>query len=309
MQDLDLVAAGISVDKFHVTKGHRIQFFFLTHAHMDHMQDLKANFTIRRKHAKICTTRITADLAKLTVQGLSEAAFSILEMFQPTRIDEDLTVTAFPSFHCDGSCMFYFQLKGLKILYTGDFRWNPDIRKNNVLMETCFDRLYYDDMFDEIVVEYPTYAQTYSQIKMLCEKHDKTKKLFINVSSLGIEFILRELSDSMGIKFSLSNSLTDTWRGRQIKYLLGQKRMDQDSKIVLGTIRFDHVDDSSWIIPTCMHFLCGENHKIKKSKITQDHYVWFATHSNKLENTLLKSLVNAKQVNPCKDTSDMASCQ
>jgi len=313
-QDPDLLKLGVAVDKFQVG----VQAYMLTHAHMDHMKGLKADFGDKRDQAKIFATRVTADLAKLAVSGLREEDFQIIQYDTPFYPAEHVTAWAFPAYHCDGSCMFLFELNGdsddpqrlLRILYTGDFRFHPDMRKNQMLIDFMIDRLYYDDVFDEIDDEYPNYAESLNHmmagIAMLEDRG--YKRIYINASILGLEPILREIADVTGRPFGLSPALRGTWRGRQLKYLLGD-RLDETHTAHLTLAHRKHDDDHRipWIIPTCTYFLCDDKHKQKKP--LHHFYVWFCTHSNQLENNHFKLLVGARQVNPCQGALKQIKCR
>lgn len=315
-QDDLLQSRHIQVDKFSVAQGTKpsVQAFFLTHAHTDHMRDLKANFGERRGSAKIFATRVTARLAMITVQGLEPDVFSVMEYHQPYHPTRGVTAWAFPAYHCDGSCMFLFEVDGsFRILYTGDFRWNPQIRDNNLLLDFRLDRLYYDDFFDEVKETYPTYAESYAALRqhvVALQLAPQVRRIFINASILGVEPMLRELSDELGVRYSLSDSLHDTWRGRQLEYLLEHRlTCDNGSPVVLGIAKLDDTDQPShpWLIPTCTYFLCGDEHK----KVRKAHhiYIQFCTHSNAQENTHLKVLLSARQINPCGEAVRQLTCR
>lgn len=312
-QDAELAQRGIQIDKFSVPQGNEVVAFMLTHAHTDHMRDLKGSFGERRPNAKIFCTEVTAQLAIISIKGLDKSYFRVVELYQPFHTAPGVTAWAFPAYHCDGSCMFLFEIDGrTRVLYTGDFRWNPEIRKNDLLMSFTIDRMYYDDFFDEITDEFPTFEQSYKDLrKHVVDLFDagNCEKICINVSVLGVEPLLRELADELGIQYSLSKSLRDTWRGRQLEYLLDCRLICGETKFMLGVVKFDDEDDTRqpWVIPTCTYFLCGDEHKQKKPP--HHSYVKFCTHANNKENTHLKILVAAKQVNPCGEAVGKLTCQ
>lgn len=317
-QDDVLQSQGIQIDKFSISKGFTrpIRAFFLTHAHIDHMRDLKANFAERRGSARIFATRITAQLALITVRGLTPDVFEVVEYYQAFHPVPGVTAWAFPAYHCDGSCMFLFEVEGrFRILYTGDFRWNPEIRNNNLLMDVRIDRLYYDDMFDEVKDEYPTYAVAFAAFRkhfVDLQAASGVERIGISTTILGVEPFLRELADEFGLQYALSPSLADTWRGHQLEYLL-EHRFTCDNRsattVMLGIPKLDDDGDPAhpWIIPTCTYFLCGEEHQ--KTSPSHHFYVKFCTHSNFHENTQLKVLLCARQVNPCGEAVKRLACR
>lgn len=319
-QDDILLQHGIQVDKFSVSRfsEHKLQSVCLTHAHSDHMADLVANYG--KRGIKVYATRITATLAMIAVKGLSPETFEVVDLYEPFHPAKDVTAWAFPSFHCDGSCMFLFECfastEPFRILYTGDFRWNKEIRENSLLMDHKIHRLYYDDMFDEITDTYPSFAESYETLRRhFTDLRDgpATKRVFIHASVLGVEPMLRELADQFDITFSLSDSLANTWRGRQLEFLLQHRiTCTARSPYILGITRLDDVDDPAqpWIIPTCTYFLCDKTDKTKKKTEKPHHYyVQFCTHSNNQENTHLKILISATEVNPCNEAIKSLTCR
>lgn len=325
-QDPDLQSRGIFVDKF-LKDGN---VFLLTHAHTDHLRGLTKKFSKKKKElkSKIYCTLITAKLTTMVVNGLTMDDFVIVnydESFSPV---DNVTVWAFPAYHCDGSCMFLFELNNLeekekdmqpttRILYTGDFRFHPDMRDNPKLTDFLIDKLYYDDVFDAITTPYPNYAETavrmIETLQSICkeeeEEEDEEQPICINASILGIEPILRQIADTCNIQFSLSSSLQHTWRGRQLKYLLDHRLVttsENASRFRLCHRKHDDLQVGWWIIPTCTYFLCTET---KVNDHNEKHiHIWFCTHANQLENNALKTMVGAKENNPCQERIDQLKC-
>jgi len=291
-QDPDLLTFQISVDNFAVSVLH----YFLTHAHLDHMKQLKANFGEKREKAKIWCTRVTADLAKITVDGLKEKDFQIITYKDPVHLSPEVTVYAFPSYHCDGASMFLFELHGTsRILYTGDFRFRESMRSNDVFGDFMIDRLYIDDTFNEIDKPYPTYEETVKEILAILLKH---KRINIHCAILGLEPLLRDIAGTLEIQFGLLPSLRDTWRGEQLEYLLEEHlNPKQILSVNLGNHKHETDEKIPWIIPSCTWFLCNSKHQEKKPK--NHFYVFFSTHSNQIENSKMKVLIGAKEVHHC----------
>jgi len=291
-QDPDLLKLSISVDNFSVS----VRNYFLTHAHLDHMKQLKANFGEKRDQAKICCTRITADLAKITVDGLKEKDFHIITYKDPVHLSSEVTVYAFPSYHCDGSAMFLFEISGsLRILYTGDFRFRESMRFNDVFGDFMIDRLYIDDTFNEIDKPYPSYEESVKEILAILLKH---KRINIHCSILGLEPLLRDVAQTLNIQFGLLPGLRDTWRGQQLEYLLEEHlNPNQIMSVNLGNHKHETDEKIPWIIPSCTWFLCSSKHQEKKPK--NHFYVFFCTHSNQIENSKMKVLIGAKEVHHC----------
>lgn len=312
--DPDLENAGIQIDRFLPN----CPAVLLTHAHMDHLKGITRWRGSGWKGlgwnacGKIFTTRVTCDLVRLCVKGLTEDRFEIIQYHVPFSPVSGVTVIAYPAYHCDGSCMFLCHLKSntgdkLSILYTGDYRFHPDMRTFHY---GPIDRLYYDDMFDEITVEYPSYLETVHAMEKLIKRLQVDyKKIYIHSLILGIEPILRDLATKLACTYHISSTLDDTWRGKQLRYLL-QDSVDSTAsddiqaqsekvQLILGNHKKDDFDDHKdripWIIPTCTSFLCP----VPEQRPDHHSYVWFCTHSNQLENRRFQCLVNASSINPC----------
>jgi hypothetical protein len=165
-------------------------------------------------------------------------------------------------------------------------------------------------MFDEVTVDYPTFAEAFAAFrKCFIDLQAVRQSICIHASVLGVEPMLRELSDELGIRFSLCKSLKDTWRGHQLEYLLEHRLTCDDSPYKLGIAKLDDEDDPEqpWIISTCTYFLCGDDHKQKRKE--HHHYIQFCTHSNQAENNRLKIVIGARQVNPCGEAIANIACR
>jgi hypothetical protein len=311
-QDKLLIDRHIQVDTFRVTD--KKDIYFLTHAHSDHMKGIYKSFTFEHK-GKIHCSQITKDLCQMQINGLSSSAFSIISYNTPYQITHDTKVWAIRSYHCDGSCMFLFEIgqDNERILYTGDFRFHPNMRKNTLLTKQILNKIYYDDTFTEIPIEnpYPNYLETFKVIQYTIKKIRKIygleSTIFINTSILGLEPILRHLGDSLDESFSISPGLKGTYRERQLKYLMPEQ-LSQNSKLILAHRSKDNTQKELWIIPTCTYFLCLKNQN-KSFKPPLNHfYVWFTTHPNNYEIERLKSLTGVIEDIPCKFAIKSLKC-
>jgi hypothetical protein len=322
-QDADLKQMGIYIDKF--VKNSNISYFFISHAHRDHLVGLSNTFT-NRPHQQIHCTQVTAELIKCQMDGLNDTDFVILEFNKPFKMKNTcITVIPIKAFHCDGSAMFLFcidncqDIDNVTILYTGDYRYQPKIHKNNSFFSNVMiDRLYYDDTLDMLKSDLPSYEQTRNEIIDIISNVPESMPIYINASILGFEFILRNVADSLGIKYSLSKGLKNTWRGKQLELLL-EGYICNDN--IFGKCRYilhhrnkDKNDGKSvYIYPTSTAFLCKQNEYKNKALPLQFQtenitYVWFSNHSNEKENKLFQQLVTPRITNPCKDNLGFLKC-
>ncbi len=288
-QDPELEQLGIAVDVF--TSQARI--ICLSHAHSDHTSGLASHFGKKLGYAKIYCTRVTAELVQHTVKGLKANDFHVLPYHRPIQLSSSVTVTAFPSFHCDGASMFYFQTKKSKILYSGDFRFREEMRQFG-LGDLVVDRFYWDDTFDEIRQEYPTYEVTLDAMLAFITEQPLAQPIYIHCGILGLEPILREMSSILDEQFRVTETLQNTWRGKQLEYLLAGK-LNPKARLVLGNWKKDAHDGHWWLIPTCTYFLCPTPPPNQQ----QHHRIFFCTHSNHVENNQMKQLITAHETIAC----------
>lgn len=107
----------LSVDSFENTDA---ECFFLSHCHTDHMRGLAELTTT----APIYMTSVSSLIVSSKWPHL-QVNIKILETSVATSVElthKSFVVTALSAGHCAGSCMLLFQIEGLDILYTGDFR-------------------------------------------------------------------------------------------------------------------------------------------------------------------------------------------
>lgn len=291
---------GVVIDNFMIPG----RFHFLTHVHSDHMSGLSKNFTLQ-----IYCTEISRDLLMIQ-KPIDKSRFVILNENKRFLLDETLFVTPIQANHCDGSIMLLFEVDELRILYTGDFRYDREWRFFPML-HFPISKLYFDDTLSNFY-QVPNYSETVISMKEaifeLREIYGFGIQIFINSSILGIEMILRKLSRDLREGFSISASLDDSFRGLQIRYLLGDVIVDTPTTLTLGHRQKDDLDNHQWIIPTSTHFLCL-NKKPDFKLIPDNHrYIWFSTHADKREIEKLQHLCQPKEAIGCKYTFENLQC-
>lgn len=311
VQDPELQRRGIQVDRFQVARdAPAITAFFLTHAHTDHMRGLVGHFGRQRRHAQIWCTSVTMQLTRMMITGLEERDFHPLEYGQDDRPVPGLVVMAFPSYHADGSAMFWFRfeadgtevLNGTEVLYTGDFRFRPEYRELSWCDRRRIDRLYVDDTFDLIDRPFPSWEETAQEMVDLVRRLDErgVRKLRIHCGILGIEPVLRRVAEVLDVRFGLLPELRDTWRARQLVYLLGERLDLTSSDLFLNLGNYKLRSDGlllPTIVPSATYFLCQAKDKHETTKDV--YHVFFSGHSNRLENEAMRLLVDAREVVSC----------
>lgn len=283
VQDATLLRLGIAIDRFR-PQATPLQFVCLTHAHFDHLMGLSKTFPSRQQiPAQIVCTPETMALTMTAVKGLNPESFLRLPWAKPYHLLPQVTVTLFPSHHCDGSSMFLFEIESVKkttinILYTGDFRYT----KPEPLLRTIrVDHLYVDDSFQDITERFPPYEHTLRALKKCVgrlQREDPTRPLFLHSGVLGIEMILRRWSKQ---NYQIAPELRHTYREKQLEYLLGDQ-LGSTSHLYLGDYRrVPPQDNRCWIVLSATSFVCPHLVEAEsKSLSSQRHRIFFVTHSN-----------------------------
>lgn len=282
----------VFIDDFQKEDG----YHFLSHAHQDHMKGLTRTFPY-----SIYCTLITSQLLNIT-----NVTFVLLELNQKLKLQNNLYVTALEANHCDGSIMLFFEVENQRMLYTCDFRFLHNSNYKNI---KNIDKLYFDDTFYHMK-HLPSYADSFKDLLSTIfeiRKNDNFKnnsKIYINANILGIESILRLLSDTLHEGFQFSKSMKNTPREKQLHYLLGN-RIVSTSNLVLANRAKDNLTKYKWIFLTATHFLCPKGFKL----IPSNHfYIWFSCHANEKEVLQLANLTSAKYLISCHYQLDNLKC-
>lgn len=168
----------IAVDNF---EDNSLKCYFLSHCHSDHMKSLE---TLAHITAPLYTTQLSEKIVRqrypsINVQVLEHGYPQNIEFTRDDGTDVTFIVTALNSTgHCLGACMFLFQVEGLDVLYTGDFRMTlahaknikvlNDIRSYNKLI------LYLDTTFMSDSYKYfPSQSESCSKVIEIVKQHLK----------------------------------------------------------------------------------------------------------------------------------------
>mmetsp|Transcript_6012 Transcript_6012/g.18378 ORF Transcript_6012/g.18378 Transcript_6012/m.18378 type:complete len:612 (-) Transcript_6012:101-1936(-) len=150
------------------------QHYFLTHYHSDHYGGLRKTF----HEGTIYCSKITGTLVQKKL-GVASEFIRILPMCEAIEIEEGVTVSLLEANHCPGAVLFLFDVRGAKLLHTGDMRWCPELMRNYPeLIGLRPDILYLDTTYSD-----PTYC--FPPQKWAIEKC--------------LEIIRRELAASTGV--------------------------------------------------------------------------------------------------------------
>jgi len=123
--------------------------YILTHAHTDHMQGLRAGWNAGPLFCSPVTARLLRrrGVARTVRPQELGVPFQVTNRFDNTT----MTITLINANHCPGSAMAVIEnLAQGTVVFTGDFRFSEDIRRDPVLNRVagCVQHLYMDTSFD-----------------------------------------------------------------------------------------------------------------------------------------------------------------
>ena len=108
----------------------KVDFSFISHAHIDHAV----------RHKEILATKQTT---RLYEHRCGKAKFNILEYNQPKRFyhkfnsKDRIKVELFPSGHILGGAQILLEIRGVRIVYTGDFKLRKSLTAKDAEVKKC----------------------------------------------------------------------------------------------------------------------------------------------------------------------------
>ncbi|KAJ3025162.1 UNVERIFIED_CONTAM: hypothetical protein HDU68_007410 [Siphonaria sp. JEL0065] len=132
-----------------------------------------------------------------------------------THNGDCVLVTAFPANHCAGSTMFLFELKGRRVLYTGDVRADDSLMKDILSTSDVFcnsfgtikqiDTVYIDTTFcDKKLRVFPSKTDSITALTSAISKRPPTTTYSLNLLSLGYEPFIIGLASHFSTKIHVS---------------------------------------------------------------------------------------------------------
>lgn len=215
----------IAVDFWQIKKHPGIKYFFLTHLHGDHIVGLTSSW----RHpiycspltAQLLSERYDIDPSLIRVLEIdsSHLIYPGLEhhgVFWPNtslspklhhnedrkkvtsdcgdakekmKTFESFSVTVINANHCPGAVMFLFEGYFGKVLYTGDFRYKPDMVNEGSLLADHLEKidvLYLDNTYCSPECMFPGRHEALEEIICIAQKH-KDCDILIGLRGLGKE--------------------------------------------------------------------------------------------------------------------------
>ncbi|XP_070601759.1 5' exonuclease Apollo isoform X2 [Erythrolamprus reginae] len=184
----------IAVDFWNIRKAGQARLFFLSHMHSDHTVGLSSTWN-KPVYCSPVTGQILHLRLKVSKQWIHPLAVGDSHVVALDDIGrETMTVTLIDANHCPGSVMFLFEGHFGVILYTGDFRYTPDMQQDPVLRNSkLINVLYLDNTNCHPEIILPSREQATEQIKKLIRDHPD-HQVKIGTYNLGKESLLVELA-------------------------------------------------------------------------------------------------------------------
>ncbi|XP_070559809.1 5' exonuclease Apollo-like [Ptychodera flava] len=187
----------IAVDYWRIRNCQETKLFFLTHMHADHTSGLSPSW----KNTIYCS-EISGKLLCEKFQ-INESLVKTLEVAvsHVIKLDElgqeTMTVTLIDANHCPGSVMYFFEGYFGKILYTGDFRYCPDMFVGTPLSSSqAIDVLYLDNTYNNPDCTFPSREMCKSRIIEIIRDHS-TCTVLLGMHTLGKEDLLVDIARAL----------------------------------------------------------------------------------------------------------------
>lgn len=184
----------IAVDFWKTRECPNARLFFLTHLHGDHIVGLSSSW----QHKIYCsevTGKLLVERYDIDVSLISplETGCSHILYVDSDQI-EQMSVTVIDAHHCPGSVMFLFEGYFGKILYTGDFRFDSEM-KDDPLMRNILhaDTLYLDNTYNSPKCVFPSREESFKQVMEIIQSHEDFH-IKIGLRNLGKEDLLVKIA-------------------------------------------------------------------------------------------------------------------
>ncbi len=174
-------------------------YFFLSHAHSDHTSGLQG--ILSDPDATLVCSNETAAVIK-TLFRIPREKCLIVKPDQSLNFD-DFIVHVLDANHCVGSLMFVIESKkGLKEVYTGDFRLGESVINERDLLQGA-DHLWLDYTYGrDSIFKFPSREDLISEIitLILSGGNFPERDVWISAYQIGKEKLLQTISNALKVK-------------------------------------------------------------------------------------------------------------
>ncbi|KAI0234710.1 5' exonuclease Apollo [Lamellibrachia satsuma] len=173
------------------------RIFFLTHMHADHTVGLTSTWRYpiycSPVSKRLLLHKFSIDAR--FIHALEENESHIVPLDE--RGQETMTVTVINANHCPGAVMYLFDGDFGRILYTGDFRYEPYMSIHTVLAGvTNVDVLYLDNTYNCNACNFPTRSVAKTMVCDIIRSHPHDD-VVIGVRNLGKEDLLEYIAEKL----------------------------------------------------------------------------------------------------------------
>ena len=221
-----IAGKGIRVDEF-AGPAHA---YFLSHLHTDHTSGLREGW----RRGPLYCSGVTAKLVNGR-WGLNGRAVHVIDAGETRQVKLDgdaVTVRAIDANHCPGAVMFHFAWPHRRVLYTGDFRLDANIRTEARELAGV-DLAYVDATYDDPNYVFPTQAESIERVLQLVGEHMQ-KEVFLAVYSIGKTKLLRAIVDEFDLPVYVSEPVMKAYRAMGLERLVTR---DADATNLRGYFR------------------------------------------------------------------------
>ena len=182
---MDFFGLPLQADEF----SNHAELFILSHFHRDHMAGLEPGWC---KGPLVCSP-ITANLLA-AIEGVPRDNLIIIKPDETIDLAVDgqtVRITALDANHCPGALMFAIEHAGRRIVYTGDFRINDQLRSRRALLAGA-ERLYVDSTYASPEYSFPTQEESVDLV-LRTVKENLQKEILLAIYTIGKNKIIEAL--------------------------------------------------------------------------------------------------------------------
>ncbi len=202
----------IRIDKF--TRGAGV--YFLSHFHSDHMSGLREGWNRGPLYCSTVTEKLLRER-----YGIDGDVVHTVVAGESVRVASgagEYTVRAIDANHCPGAVMFCFEWPDRRILYTGDFRLDDNIRREVAELGDV-DLAYMDTTYDDPKYEFPSQEESIEEVIRLVGEH-MDKEIFLAVYNIGKTKILQAVKDEYDLPVCVSEKIVKLYRAMGFEHLV-----------------------------------------------------------------------------------------
>ncbi|XP_064632425.1 5' exonuclease Apollo-like [Lineus longissimus] len=304
MNGLIIPDTPIAVDFWMIRHASQAKLFFLSHGHADHTAGLSPSWS-----QPIYCSDMTGRFIRNKFQ-IKEALIRTLEVNESHIIPldvtskETMTVSVIDANHCPGSVMFLFEGYFGNILYTGDFRYHPDMFVDSVLSQKQnIDILFLDNTYCDPRCVFPTQDAAIKEALDVIKFHPD-HKVIIGTTDMGKEELLISIAKELQTIINVSNEKFDLYSILELPNVFTTDPTADDICVIarkkltvpfLHDLTLDEMLPTIVLIPTCLFIGLGHS---PYDNIENVFVIPFSDHSSYTELCTFVSKVKPKQIIP-----------